>query len=146
MEIENWKLKEIIGDFEIIDDNSPEYIADILVKLKLPLVNDYIPNRSQTEIDWTKMPCYYRFLISDKDESLIETLFRKSSIITSKKMILTYGWEEPAIKISTDLFLNDCEGFIRSKLWEGFIFSENFDLIIECTRDYYLHSNFPIYI
>ena len=145
MKIKNWKLNEIVGKFDILENNSPEYISHILMKLNVPVVDTYSPNRSQTEIDWLKMRNYYSFFTDDKNELLIKGFLKKSLLGQSRNVIITYGWEEPVIIIPIDLFLQDWEGFVRSKLWEGFIFSEDFELIIECTRDYYIHSNFEIF-
>ena len=141
---ENWKLREIAGKYEIISEDSAEYRSWILNKLDLPLVDNFSIHRSQTEIDWKKMAAYYRFFIDGENEEFVKKAFEESALAKYKNVILTYGWKEPVVKVSTELFLQDWEGFIRSQIWEGLIFSEDFTLVIESTRDYYLHSNFEI--
>lgn len=139
----NWKLQEIAGYYEVVDNNSDDFRVRILKKLKLPLTSEYSIDRSCTEINWNEIPNYNKVFI-DVEEDFITSLLKKSALIKHDKLILTFGFSEPTIKIKTSLFFDDWEGFIRGQLWEGLIFSEDYKLMVECSRDYYLHSNFKI--
>jgi hypothetical protein len=146
LEFENWKLKEIAQDIEVIALDSIQYKKKLLADLALPLSeNNNEINRSETDINWLKFPQYYKFFF-DKEgwENRIQEWFKTSKLSEVEKILITYGWEEPMIKVPTKLFLEDWEGFLRSTLWETIIFSEDFSLIMEVSRDYYLHSNFEI--
>lgn len=144
-DIKNWKLEEVINDIVIIDDVSQDYVKRILDKLKIPTTNHTSTNREFTEIDWKKISSYYKFFFdNEKEEELNKEAFRNSALSKKENLIITYGWNEPPIKISTQKFIKDWEDFIASTQWETIIFSEDLELIMEVSRDYNLHSNFKI--
>ena len=143
--IKNWKLTEVIDEIIIINEASQDYVKRILAEFKIPTTNHTSTNREFTEIDWNKMNEYYKFFFdNENEEKLIEEAFRKSALSKKKNLIITYGWNEPPIIISTQKFIDDWEDFIASTIWETIIFSEDLELIIEISRDYNLHSNFRI--
>lgn len=143
--ISNWKLKEVINDVRIVDMDSTKYIHKVLKKLDLPLVIGNVYDRSQTEIDWNKMLVHYKFFFDREGwENRITESFKSSDLAKTEQLIIPYGWEEPTVMIPTKLFFEDWEGFIASTAWQTIIFSEDLKLIMEISRDYYLHSNFPI--
>jgi len=145
-EIKNWKLREVIGDVEIIAEDSIERRNELLEKLKLPKPDTFIGlNRAETNIDWLKMPQYYKFFF-DKEgwEQRIKEWFEQSRLSETEKIIITYGWKEPMIKLPTKIFFEDWEGFFQSTKYETVIFNEDYSLVMEVSRDYYLHSNFEI--
>lgn len=147
MEFNNWKLKEVKDFVEIVAEESIVQRDIIVNELNLPVNKDKDSGlyRSDTFINWYRMPRYYKFFFDTEGwEKKIEKWFRESELGRTEKIIVTYGWEEPMVKIPTKLFFEDWEGFIRSTLWETIIFSEDFKLIMEVSRDYYLHSNFEI--
>lgn len=144
--IKNWKLKELKDYIEIIAIDSVNERDSILERLKLPL-SEYLTgmNRSETLIDWRKMNDSHRFYFDyENSEKEIIKWLNKSKISKSKKVIITYGWNEPMIKISTKLFIQEWEDLFQSVKYETIIFSEDYNQIIEVSRDYYLHSNFKI--
>tara|TARA_R100001377_G_C3151679_1_gene96504 strand:+ start:168 stop:617 length:450 start_codon:yes stop_codon:yes gene_type:complete len=144
-DIKNWKLEEVINDIAIIDDVSQDYTKRILDKLKIPTTNHTSTNREFTEIDWKKIGSYHKFFFdNEKEEELNKEAFRNSVLSKKENIIITYGWNEPPIKISTQKFIEDWEDFIASTQWETIIFSEDLELIMEVSRDYNLHSNFKI--
>lgn len=146
LEIKNWKLREVIDDIVIISPDSIKKRNELLDELKLPQSEDLTGmNRAETNIDWFRMPQYYKFFFDKEDwEDTIQEWLKASKLSEVEKILITYGWEEPMIKVPTKLFFEDWEGFFRSTLWETIIFSEDYNLIMEVSRDYYLHSNFEI--
>lgn len=143
----NWKLKEIEGQFEVISANSIEFIEKILSELNLPTPSEENNGlySEDTHIDWNKMPTYFNlFFDLEKSEDKVAHMLSNSKISKYENIIITYGWNEPVIKVSTGIFIADWEGFIRSTLWETIIFSNDYKLIMEVSRDYNLHSNFEI--
>ena len=146
MEIENWKLNEIKGKFEIVAPHSPEWLAMKLKELGIPRLQNVTGlNRKETWIDWNKMPVYHRFFFDLEGwEDKIAEFFARSELKNTSHLIIPYGWEEPVVKIPTELFLEDWEGFLRSTKYETVIFSEDYRHIMEVSRDYCLHSNFRI--
>lgn len=144
-DIKNWKIVEVIDDIVLINEASQDYVKRILNDLKVPTTNHKSTNREFTEIDWQKMDKYFKFFFDNEgEEKLNEDAFRNSALSKKDNLIITYGWNEPPIKISTEKFIEDWEGFIRSIIWETIIFSEDLELIMEISRDYNLHSNFKI--
>lgn len=144
-DIKNWKLTEVIDDIELINETSQDYLERILRDLKIPTTNHTSTNREFTEIDWQKMDSYFRFFFEKEGEEKInEEAFKNSALSKKENVIITYGWNEPPVKISTKNFIEDWEGFIRSTIWETIIFSEDLELVMEVSRDYHLHSNFKI--
>lgn len=145
IEFKNWKLKEVANYIEVVAYDSIEHKKQLLTDLKLPLTENIGANRSETDIDWAKMPQYYKFFFDREGwEERIRLWLEKSKLAIADSVIVSYGWKEPMVKVPIDLFIEDWEGFIRSTLWETVIFSENWSLIMEVSRDYYLHSNFEI--
>lgn len=147
--IKNWKLVEIIENLEYVAEDSADYRCDILEILKLPTPTHLTGLiRSETEIDWEKMPIYYKLCFDDVNPEIKEEQIRKafinSELSRHEKIIIPYGWKEPVIKVPTKFFLEDWEGFVRSTMFETIIFSEDFSLIIEISKDYHIHSNFEI--
>lgn len=143
---ENWKLREIAPHVEIIAPDSIQYRNSLLKELGLPkMENPNVVDRSETIINWLQMPQYFKFFF-DKEgwEERIQRCFQKSKLSEVERILITYGWKEPMIKVPTSLFFNDWEGFVRSTIWETIIFSEDYNLIMEVTSDYFLHSNFEI--
>ena len=144
-DINNWKLKEVINEIEIVHENSSDYIDYILKKLNLPIADYKSIDRRQTHIDWNKIDNYYKFFFDGEGQEKENELALKTSELSKKdKLIITYGFNEPAIIINTSKFIREWEDFIASTQWETIIFSEDFKLIMEVSRDYYLHSNFKI--
>lgn len=145
MELTNWKLKKIENQIEIVAEDSAEYLNEILTSLELPQPDTLTGmNRAETCIDWKEMPEYHKFFFDLEGwEPRIQQYFKKS-LAQINKLIIIYGWKEPTIKVSTDLFIEDWEGFFQSTKYETIIFSEDFKFIMEVSRDYYLHSNFII--
>src|SRR5690606_36888789 len=145
LEFKNWKLKQVKDVVEIIADDSIVYRDFILRELNLPVSNSESVDRSETSINWNLVPNYYKFYFDNENsEKQVENYLRNAELSESEYIIILYGWNEPVIKIPTKIFLSDCEGFIRSTFWETIIFSEKFDLIVEVSRDYFMHSNFII--
>lgn len=145
MKIKNWKLKEVEDNIEIIAEDSIIYRKFILNQLQIPTSDNYSVDRSGTSINWNLISDYYNFFFDyENSEKQVKDFLKDSDISKSEHLIILYGWNEPVIKIPTKIFLNDWEGFIRSTLWETIIFNENFKLIIEVSRDFYMHSNFII--
>jgi hypothetical protein len=145
--MKNWKLQEINGLYSIVNDNSISYRNNLLEKLNVPVCyeNETGLHRSDTLIDWYRMPRYYKFFFDNQNlEEKIHRSLKSSRLLEKENVIIIYGWEEPAIMVPTSLFFEDWEGFIRSTFWETIIFSEDKDILMEVSRDYYLHSNFEI--
>lgn len=143
--IKNWKLIELLDKIEIVAEDSIEEREILIDKLSLPRPKSIGLNRSETNVNWNAIPNYYKFFFDRNGyEKIIEQWLRNSEILQSKSLIITYGWKEPMIKVAAELFFEDWEGFIRSTLWETIIFSDDYKLIMEVSRDYYLHSNFEI--
>lgn len=145
MNITNWKLKEISDLIEIVHPKSQDYESEVLQNIGIPKKINDVLSTERTIIEWYKIPEHYKFFLDDKDETAIEMALKKSELSTYSKIILTYGWNQPAVKFPTELFIKDWQDFIASQTWEGLMFSEDFKLIMECSRDYYLHSNFKIW-
>ncbi len=66
--MKNWKLKEIKGRFTVVDNNSLSYRDKLLKELNIPI--NYEENiglfKSDTIIEWDKMPQYYTFFLIKK--------------------------------------------------------------------------------
>lgn len=143
--IKNWKLKEIAEEVLIVENNSISFIEKTLNKLKIEQsFSEYFHNE-ESYINWEKMQYHYKFFFDIEGwEEKIKRLLEESQLKNSLKLIITYGVNEPAVKIPTKVFFEDWEGFFASTQWQTLIFSEDFNLIMEVTRDYYIHSNFRI--
>lgn len=142
--IDNWKLMEVIDDISIVNDDSFKYVNKLFDELDLPKNSFEGINRKETLIQWSKLPNHYTFHLDNYDEKFVEMSFGRSKLSEKEKMIITYDWGDPAIIIPTDIFIKDWEGFIASTVWETIMVSEDLELIMEVSRDYLLHSNFPI--
>ncbi len=143
--LQNWKLKEVWEHVEIVADDGTQYRNDLLEKLELPLKMLCGLDRAETTIDWKRMPVYHKFYMDWMGtEEKIKEAFTQSELGKVDKFIMAFNSPMPAVKVPVALFLDDWEGFWSAACWEGFMFSEDFQLIIEATRDYHLHSNFYI--
>lgn len=145
MEIVNWKLKEILNYIEVIGDNSNfKFQHDKMKMLNLPKkINDML-SLDTTSIEWMKMPIYYRFFLDGYDEIIVESAFRNSVLNSYESIIMVNGWN-PAVKLPTELFFEDWEGFIAGMDWSGFIFSDDYKFIVEFSQNnFHAHSNFEI--
>lgn len=69
---------------------------------------------------------------------------RQSLLTQCEFVIITYGWEEPVIKLKTDIFIKNWDEIFSSTKYESIITSVDYRLIMEVTRDFILHSNFKI--
>lgn len=144
-EIKNWKLKELSDSVDVIENDSIEFIEKTLEKLQIPKKYNQYLNRAETYIDWDSIPKHYTFFFDYEGwEERVKIWLENSLIGKQPKLIITYGNSEPVVKIPTSFFLEDWEGFFASTKWQTLIFSEDFKLIMEVSRDYYLHSNFII--
>lgn len=142
---DNWKLAEISEHVEIVSEAPGDFKNQLFVDFKIPtpdFFNDL--DRSSTEIDWQRMPQYFKFCFDFYPEEDVKIMFLESDIVNSPNILVLYGQEKMFVKLPTQLFINDWEGFIRSTGFETLIFSEDFRLVMEISRDYYLHSNFEI--
>lgn len=146
IEIKNWKLKEVQDNLELVASDSITYLEDKLKKLGIKQQDNKHFHRRETYIDWDEMPNYYKFFFDNEGwEEKVKQLLLASQISSTKRLIITYGKNEPVVKIPVKVFLEDWEGFFASTQWQTLIFSEDFKLIMEVSRDYYLHSNFSIF-
>jgi hypothetical protein len=144
-DIKNWKIVERIEDIEIVDSNSNNYFKNLVKKLNLPLTNFKNINRENTNIDWQKMSNHFKFFFDNEGEEKENKIaLKKSDLSKKKEVIILYGEKEPAITIPMDIFINEWEDFVASTQWEALIFSDDYELIIEVSRDYFMHSNFKI--
>lgn len=144
--LNNWKLKELNGKYEIVSLDSIVYERFVFKKNGIPLKEnkpDIIGN--STIIDWNKMQYHYCFYFDGLDDNeLIRQSLINSRLSEYKHLIIIYGHNQPAVKIHLTDFINDWEGFVRSTLWESTMFTEDYKLYIEVTKNYNLHSNFKI--
>jgi len=144
-EITNWKLREVINDVTIVDTNSSIFKHNILEKLQLPIGQGFKCGPSVTDINWENMSNHYSFYFDKIGwENKIKNAFEQSLLIRAQNLIITYGFSEPTILIPVKVFLDDWDGFFASVRYAALIFSEDYKLIMEVSRDYYLHSNFYI--
>lgn len=146
MEIKNWKLKKIIDEIVIISNDSLGFKTRALEELAIPITDNLTGlDRNETIIDWHKISAYYSFFFDTTSmEKKLRDYFINSQLFNTKNVIITYHINEPVIKIPTKLFIEDWEDFFQSTKYETLIFSEDYSLIIEISRDYFLHSNFEI--
>ena len=144
--ITNWKLLEVLKDVEIVADDVPRYRDQVLEKLNIPTPDTInVLDRSATIIDWTKMPEHWKFSIDNRSlDHKFHKILKRSAIGQTSRVIIEYGVDEPAVSVPTKLFIKDWEDFFASTKWETVIFSEDYKLIIEVTRDFMIHSNFKI--
>lgn len=145
-ELKNWKLRELGDLVEVIAEDSIQRRNELLAELGLPHSHELSGlDRAETTIDWSQMPKHYQFFFDrhDWDEIVAEAL-RRSRLSTSSKLIMTYGWKEPMIIIPRDTFINEWQDLFQSTKYETIVFSDDYELIMEVSRDYILHSNFKI--
>lgn len=144
--IKNWKLKEVIDRIDVAHEDSIKYRDDLLKKNNIPTTENLTGiHRSESIVDWNEIEDNYSFYFDNEgEEELIKNYLKESKLKEVENIIILYGWKEPAVRLPTELFISDWEGFIRSTQWETLIFSEDFAYFIEITRDYFMHSNFPI--
>lgn len=145
MEIKNWKLVQAKEHIKIIHEDSIEFIDKILSENSLPIKFNQHLNRSESFIDWDMMKLHFLlFFDYEGSEEEVKVRLQKSNISKTDFLILTYGRGEPAIKVPTQIFINEWEDYVASALYQTLIMDEEKSLIIEVTRDYYMHSNFSI--
>ncbi len=142
--ITNWKLLEVLENIKIINNDSGKYFNLIAKKFDIPLTNFSGVDREKTHIDWSKMANYNKFFSGGEDELENIIAFKNSRLAKKENLVMLYGYDEPTVLIPADLFISDWEDFMASTQWETIIFSEDFELIMEVSRDYNLHSNFKI--
>lgn len=144
-QIRNWKLKEILNDFELVQMKASEFIESKLNELKFPIKYNEVMNRSETFVDWDRFSNHFTFFFDFENmESDVKKKLESSSLKTYKNVILTYLQEDVVVKVPFSIFLDDWDGFFSSMFHNGMIFSEDYKLVMEVSRDYYLHSNFKI--
>lgn len=137
---------EVINFVEIVANDSVDYINIFLHKNGLPTYSNKVKfNRAETYIDWNTMPIKFSFFfdVEGWDEKVRGCLY-KSKLRESERLDITYGWKEPVVSIPTKLFIKDWEEFVRSAKYQTLIIDNQHNLIIEVSRDYYMHSNFRI--
>ncbi|RZK18164.1 MAG: hypothetical protein EOO43_12780 [Flavobacterium sp.] len=133
MVITNWKLLEIIESVEVIHPKSQLYLNEALKKY--PKKKNDILSSHRTFLEWNSIVGYHRFFLDDKDESSVEKCFRHSTLKNFESLILTYGFDEPVVKIPAELFFTEWEEFLSSQKWSGFIFSCDSKIVAECSQD-----------
>lgn len=144
-EIKNWKLLEVKEDVQIINEDSMAFIDEELVNWKLPVKYNERMHRSESFIDWSLMPQHFYIFTDYEDEvEKIKSRLAKSALGEIDDVIITYGKDEPVVKLPTKIFINNWEDFLISTLYQTLIFGVESPLVIEVTRDYYMHSNFYI--
>lgn len=145
MIIENWKLKEVFEQVTILDDSASSFTQDKLQQFGFPEKYNEGLDRSETHIDWDKISEHHAFFFDYEDsEDPIKKLFENSDLAGYEYLIITYDQDELVVKVPFSIFLDDWEGFVRSTLYNALIFSDDFKLVLEVSRDYYFHSNFKI--
>lgn len=146
MIVNNWKVEELLRDYsiEIISEPSQEFEDKVINDRKLPTIISHNISNNQTSIDWEKMDIHHSFSTDDFSEDFIIQSFQNSELAKYNYIIMPFGWNESVAKIPNKLFIQDPLEFFFSKRWEGFIYSDDFKLIMEISHDYYVHSNFKI--
>lgn len=144
--LKNWKLKEVEEHVEVVATDSIQRRNELLVELGLPHSHDLTGlDRSETTIDWRRMPKHYQFFFDRHGwNEIVARRLKQSSLQGYSKVIVTYGWKEPMVRIPTEIFIEGWEDFFQSTKYETIVFSEDYRLIMEVSRDYMLHSNFMI--
>ena len=144
--IKNWKLLEVVDRIEIIHVNSIQFRDFILRQQNIPIQENVSGlNREETTINWHEVKCHHKFFFDNPmDEDFIRTRLSNSELRNYKFVTIIYGYGEPAVKVLVVDFIDDWEGFVRSTQWETIIFTDDFKLIMEISRDYFMHSNFKI--
>lgn len=145
MIVKNWKLKEVSEHITILNDSISSFIQEKFQKFGIPQRYNEGFDRSETYIDWDKISEHHTFFFDYEDsEEPIKKLFENSDLAGYEYLIITYDQDELVVRVPFSIFLDDWEGFIRSTLYNALIFSEDFKLVLEVSRDYYFHSNFKI--
>lgn len=136
--INNWVLKDSIGEFRIVDFDLKEKLAELCIPLK----------ELGTFIDWELISPKYNFFYDyEGNEDEISCLLKESSINDYEKIYLDIGCNEPLIEINTDAFIDKWDDFIASNGYSGiFVFTSDGRFFMEFTDDaeYQLYSNFII--
>lgn len=136
--INNWVLKESIGEFRIADFNLKQKLAELCIPVK----------ELETFIDWELVEPKYNFFYDyDGNEEEISDLLKKSFLNDYEKIYLDIGCDEPLIEINTDAFIDKWEDFVASNGYSGiFVFTNDGRYFMEFTDDaeYQLYSNFRI--
>lgn len=136
--INNWVLKENIGEFRITDFNLKQKLAELHIPVK----------EMETFVDWGLVEPKYNFFYDyDNNEDEISNFLGKSLINNYEKIYLDIGCKEPLIEINTDTFINKWEDFVASNGYSGiFAFTDDGRYFMEFTDDaeYQLYSNFRI--
>lgn len=144
-DIKNWKISECAEKIELIDNNSTNYLKKLVEEKGIPLTDFESIDRANTVIDWGKISKHYKFFFDNEGEEIDnEEALSKSDLSKENRIIFLLGGNEPVVTIPTGKFIEEWEDFIASVQWEGLIFSSDFKLIIEISRDYFMHSNFKI--
>lgn len=145
-EITNWKLREIIDYVKIVDNDSTDFKQSIIEKFHFPISSELtISTISQSDLNWAKMNDHFNFFFDREGwEDKIKKAFESSQLRNYKRLIITYGWKEPTVSIPMEIFFENWEDFIASTQYETLMFSEDYKLVMEVSRDYHLHSNFFI--
>ncbi len=144
--IYNRTLLHTLEEVEIVSENAQQLKEHLLDSLEIPspAVIDAI-NRSSTEIDWQRMPKYYKLPFDDYSEDVIVEMLINSRLAASSKVLILFSQLQLFVKVPTDFFIQDWERFFICTGFQTLIFSEDYKQIMEVSRDYYLHSNFKIY-
>jgi hypothetical protein len=141
----NWKLKEAKNHISLFNEDAICFIDKKFEELNIKTTEHNHFFRGETIIDWKCISGYYKlFFDLEGEEEKIMNLLKKSKIGRSKNIYIAYLQDNIVVRTPFNVFVKDWEGFVRSTLYNGIIFSENFEFIIEITRDYYFHSNFGI--
>ena len=145
MKIENWKLKQLINDIKIVDEDSIIFLRNKLQELGIPRPQYQDFARSDTNIDWSLVTPHFSFFFDETgNEEVITNRLLNSDLKKVKEIIINYGFDEPTVAIDKFIFINDWEEIFASTVWQTVIFSDDCTLIMEVSRDYILHSNFLI--
>lgn len=141
----NWKLVEVIDQVEIVSTDYQVFKEALWETQNIPIPS-YINalHRASTEIEWGKMAQHFKLFYDAYSHKEVEEMFRKTALVKSTKIMIFYGNSNLVVKVPTNLFIKEWEDFIASTYFECMLFSDDFSLIMECSRDYNLHSNFKI--
>lgn len=136
--INNWVLKDSVGEFRIVDFDLKEKLAELSIPLK----------ELGTFIDWGLINPKYNFYYDyEGNEEEVGCWLKNSSINNYEKIYLDIGCNEPLIEINTDVFINKWDDFVASNGYSGiFVFTSDGRFFMEFTDDaeYQLYSNFLI--
>lgn len=141
----NWKLEEIEGSYKVINDNAMDFISNTLLKINYPIkINPHI-SRSESFVDWGKISLHNNFFFDYVGNEDVKDFLKKSYLGSYNEIIITYCQENIVVSIKSDVFFEEWEEIFASTFYNALFFSPDYRLIMEITRDYYLHSNFKIF-